>query len=124
MGHLIETLQGLRRIEKDNGTPDWIYFVIGAVTALLIVIVGFRYYKKGKYLKQLCLATTGGKFTTPTAPLVNHAVLVKSGDGTHIQTDTSSPQQGANQQQEDQVSKSLMHPVTELAKTAYLKGLQ
>ena len=54
----------------------------------------------------------------PTAPLVYHAVPVKSGDGTHIQRDTSSPQQGANQQQEDQVSKPLIYPVFELAKKA------
>ena len=40
MGHLIETLHGLRKIEKDNGTPDWVYFVIGAVIALLIVKAG------------------------------------------------------------------------------------
>ena len=57
MGHLIETFHGLRKIEKDNGTPDWVHFVIGAVIALLMVIAGFIYYKKGKYLKQqLCSA--------------------------------------------------------------------
>ena len=118
MGHLVETLYGLRKIEKDNGTPDSVYFVIGAVIALLIVITGFIYYKKGKYLKQLCSTKRGGKFLTPTAPLVYHAVSVKYGDGTHIQRDTSSPQQRANQQQEDQVSKLLIYPFIELAKTA------
>ena len=54
----------------------------------------------------------------PTAPLVYHAVPVKSRDGTDIQRDTSSPQQGANQQQEDQVTKPLIYPVFELAKKA------
>ena len=57
-------------------------------------------------------------FLTPTGSLVYHAVSVKSRGGTHIQTDTSSPQQETNQQQEDQVSKPLMYPVFELAKTA------
>ena len=46
MGHLIETLHGLRKIEKDKGTPDWVYFVIGAVIALLIVIASFIYCKR------------------------------------------------------------------------------
>ena len=50
-----------------------------------------------------------------TAPLVYHAVPIKSGDSIHIQRDTSSPQQGPNQQQEDQVSKPLIYPVFELA---------
>ena len=117
VGHLIETLHGLKKIEKDNGNPDWVYFVIGAVIVLLVVIADFIYYKKGKYIKQLCSAKKGGKLLTHTAPLVYHPVSVKSGDGTHIQRDTSSPQQGENQQQEDQVSKPLIHPVTELAKT-------
>ena len=43
MGHLSEALHGLRNIEKDKGTPDWVYFVIAAVIALLIVIAGFIY---------------------------------------------------------------------------------
>ena len=47
MRHLIETLHGFRKIEKDKGTLDWVYFAIGAVIALLIVIAGFIYYKKG-----------------------------------------------------------------------------
>ena len=47
----------------------------------------------------------------PTAPLVNGVVPIKSRDGTHIQRGTSSPQQGANQQQEDQVSKPLIYPI-------------
>ena len=111
MGHLIETLHGLWRIEKDKGTLDWAYFVSGAVIALLIVIAGFIYYKKGEHLKQLCSAKRGGKFLMPTAPPVCHAVPVKSGDCIHIQRDTSSPQQGANQQQEDQLSKPLIFPV-------------
>ena len=51
----------------------------------------------------------------PTATLVYHAVPVKSGDGIHIQRATSSPQQGANQQWEDQVSKPLIYPVFQLA---------
>ena len=29
------------RIEKDKWTPDWVYFIIGTVIALLIVISGF-----------------------------------------------------------------------------------
>ena len=95
MGHLTETLHDLRMTEKDNGTPDWV--IIGAVVVLLIVIAGFRYYKKDRYLKQLCSAKRGGKlltptaapvyhgkFLTPTALPVYHAVSVKSGDGTHI----------------------------------------
>ena len=45
-----------------------------------------------------------------------HAVPVKSGDGIHIQREISSPQQGATQQQEDQVSKPLIYPVFELVK--------
>ena len=77
IGHLIETLHDLRKIEKDRGTPDWVYFVIGAVIALLIVITGFIYYKKGTYLEQLCSAKRGGMFLTSTAPLVYHAVPVK-----------------------------------------------
>ena len=59
----------------------------------------------------------------PPAPPVYHAVPVKSGDGTQIQRDTSSPQQGANQQQEDQVSKPLIYPVFELAKKSLSKTL-
>ena len=118
MGHLIETLHGSQKIEKDKGPLDWLYFVIGAVIALLIVIASFIYYEKGKHLKQLCSAKRGGKFLMPTDPPVYHALPVKSGDGIHIQSDTSSPQQGANQQQEDQVSKPLIYPVFELAKKA------
>ena len=118
MGHLIETLHSLRKIEKGKQTPVWVYFVIGAVIALLIVIGGFIYYKKDKYLKTTLFSQKGGKFLTPTAPPVYHTVPVKSGDSTHIQRDTSSPQQGANQQQEDQVSKPMKYPVFELAKTA------
>ena len=83
MGHLIETVHGLQKIEKDKGTLNWVYFVIGAVIALLIVIAGFIYYKKGNYLKQLCSAKRQGKFLMPTVPLVYHAVPVKSGDGIH-----------------------------------------
>ena len=59
MGHLTETLHGLGKIRKDNGNSDWVYFVIGAIIALLIVIAGFIYYKKGKYLKQLCSGKGG-----------------------------------------------------------------
>ena len=77
------------------------------VIALLIVIAGFIYYKKGKYFKQLCSVKRGGTSLMPTAPLVYHAVPVKCGDGIHIQRDMSSPQRGANQQQEDQVSKPM-----------------
>ena len=118
MGHLIETLHGLRKIEKDKGTLDWVYFIIGAVIVLLIIIVGFIYYKKSNYLKQLFSAKRGGKFLMPTVPPVYHAVPVKSRDGIHIQRDISSPQEGANQQQEDQVSKLFIYPVFELAKKA------
>ena len=116
MGHLIETLHGLQKIEKDKGIADWVYFVICAVITLLIVKAGFIYYKKGKNIKQLCSAKRGGKFLMPTAPLVYHAVPFKSGDGIHIQRDVSSQQQGANQQQEDQVSKPLIYPIFELTK--------
>ena len=102
MEHLIETLHHLQKIEKDEGTPDWAYFVIGAVIALLIIITGFTYYKVGK---NLCSGKRGCKFLMPTAPLVYHAKPVKSRDGIHIQRDVSSQHQGANQQQEVQRSK-------------------
>ena len=59
MGHLIETIHGLQKIEKDKGTLHWVYFVTGVVIALLIVIVGFIYYKKGKYLKTTLFSQKG-----------------------------------------------------------------
>ena len=92
MDHLIDTLHNLRNIEKDNGTLDWVYYLIGTFIALLVVIAEIIYYKKGRYLKQLCSAKRRSKFLTPTAPPVYHAVPAKSGDGTHIQRDASSPQ--------------------------------
>ena len=92
MGHLIRSLHGLRKIEKDSDTPDWVYYLIGAFIALLVVIAVIIYYKKGKYLRQLCSAKRRGKFLTPTAPPGYQAVPNKFGDGTHIQRDVSSPQ--------------------------------
>ena len=77
MGHPIETLHDLQEIEKDKGDCRLGLLIIGAVIALLIVIAGFIYYKKGKYLKQLWF--TQGMFLTPTAPPVYHAVPVKFG---------------------------------------------
>ena len=115
MGHLIRSLHGLRKIEKDSVTPDWVYYLIGAFIALLVVIAVIIYYKRGKYLRQLCSAKRGGKFLTPTAPLVYQAVPNKFGDGTHIQRDVFSPQQVLKQKDnDDPVSQPLVYPLIEL----------
>ena len=115
MGHLIRSLHGLRKIEKDNDTHDWVYYLIGALIALLVVIAVVIYYKKGKYLRQLCSAKRRGKFLTPAAPLVYQAVPNKFRDGTHIWRDASSPQQVLKQKDnDDPVSKPLVYPMIEL----------
>ena len=120
MGHLIDRLHNTWDIVKDNGTPEWVYYLIGALSTLLVVIAVFVYYKKGKYLRQLCSAKRSGKFLTPTAPPGYHAVPAKTGDGIHIQRDTDSPQQvllQPVQQNNDTVSKPAVYPVMELSKT-------
>ena len=119
MGNLINRLHNTRDIVKDNGTPEWVYYLIGALSALLVVIAVFVYYKKGKILRQLCSAKRSVKFLTPTALPGYHAVPAKTGDGIHIQRDADSPQQmllQTVQQKDDTVSKPAVYPVIELSK--------
>ena len=119
MGHLIDRSHNTPDIVKDNGTPEWVYYLIGALSALLIVIAAFVYYKKGKYLRQLCSAKRSGKFLTPTAVPGFHAVPATAGDGIHIQGDADSPQQAllqTVQQKDNPVSKPTLYPVIELSK--------
>ena len=121
MGHLIDRLHNMRNIVKDNGTPEWVYYLIGALSALLVVIAALVYYNKGRYLRQLCSAKRSGKFLTPTAPPGYQAVPAKTGDGLHIQIGADSPRQvllQTVQQNENPVSKPTVYPMMELTKSS------